>query len=153
MLSSSGYAARTKVSEGKSLLELRATVDRYGGTAFSYGEGGLRVWCEFTIDELRVRFVMPLPEVRMPPAGALFQGEQQKRAREAETRRRWRALNLIVKALLEGVKSGVMTASAAFFAHTVVPGSEFEGMTAFEVWGPAVRDSYRLALPAPGGAS
>lgn len=64
---------------------------------------------------------------------------------EKAVRQRWRALALLVKALLESVESDIVTFEQAFLPYTVVPGT---GMTVAEHIGPALETAIEAGTPA-----
>jgi len=81
------------------------------------------------------------------------------RAYEQAVKQRWRAMALIVKAKLEAVEAGIVTADDEWLAYTLLP----DGRTVAEHTQPAVTEAYetgsvpallpalRPQLPAGGG--
>lgn len=121
---------------------------RYGANAFSYAtdsERGLAA-ISFRADNRMVRFVlkMPLPtDFATSPRG----NERSESARNdlcaQETRRRWRALVLVVKAKLEAVASKIATFENEFMAYLVLP----NGGTVGEFMAPQIEAAYRDGTP------
>jgi hypothetical protein len=80
----------------------------------------------FTIKERRVRVARRVPTFRdVPPRRRIATNAWI----EAETRRRWRAVLLLVKAKLEAVAGGDVLLEEEFLAHIVGP----SGLTIYEV--------------------
>lgn len=119
------YAEGTTVAPERSQMEIAALVRKYGAGSFATGWDGPRALVEFIAHDRRVRFVLDLPT---DPRQFLLTPSKQRRtetgarqAMEAETRRRWRALALAIKAKLEVVETGISTFEAEFLPHTVMP--------------------------------
>lgn len=142
------YAQGTEVDSGRSRAEIERTVTRYGATGFAYGWQQDRAIIEFAMEGRRVRFVVPLPakdddEFRLTPSGKWERSQaEQLRAWEQACRQRWRALNLVVKAKLEAVESGITSFEEEFLAHTVLP----DGGTVGEWAVPQVERAYQLGV-------
>lgn len=117
------YASGTEVAPERSRDEIERTLTRYGADGFAYGWQGEEAMVAFQLGERHVRFRLPMPErgefARAPAGRARSPGSQQA-AYEAEVRRRWRALALMVKAKLEAVATGIVTFDEEFLAHMVV---------------------------------
>lgn len=99
------YAAGTKVSADKTLVEIKNTLNKYGATEFGYYEMKGQVGVLFAMKGRRIRLLLPLP---MPPT-------------EQEVRQRWRALLLIVKAKLEAIELKATTFEQEFLVNFVLP--------------------------------
>lgn len=86
----------------------------------------------FRIKELFVRFILPITTAgdakyaRRKVRGYMKPATEQQRinACEQETRQRWRALSLTVKAKLEAVECGITTLEQEFLAFVVLPGQD-----------------------------
>jgi hypothetical protein len=115
------YAEGTKVPVGQSRAELERVLERYGAEAFMYGVDGARAVIQFRASGRLVRFDLPLPKDN-----------------DQETRRRWRALVLVVKSKLEAVASGIVTFEEEFLAHIVLP----DGSKVAEWMGPQIEEAY-----------
>lgn len=103
----SSYAAGTDISVARSVAELDALLAKYGATDFAYGRiGNVRMRVMFQIDNRMMRFDVAKPdagEFRHTPSGRVRASTEVAKMCEAEERRRWRALVLVVKALLVAV--------------------------------------------------
>ena len=123
----SHYASDTSVSADASRAEIERTLRRYGATSFAYGWQGDRTMLGFVLGERQIRFVLPLPDpqarefTRTPSRGQVRTPEAAHREWEQAVRQRWRALALVIKAKLEAVAAGIVTAEDEFLAHTVLP--------------------------------
>lgn len=137
-----GYAEGTEVSPERSQQEIAAVIRRYGASGFLSGWQGNRAMVEFVADARRVRFVLTLPDDPKPyattPGGRSRNAAAARSAMEAETRRRWRALALVIKAKLEVVQSGITTFESEFMANIVMP----DGRTVAEHVVPVIQESY-----------
>lgn len=140
----SQFAENTSVTSEKSRAEIERTLQRYGADAFVYGWEGERAIVQFRAHERYVRFDLPMP----PRQDFMFTPSRRQRrsdsqidaAFEQAVRQRWRALNLVVKAKLEAVASGITSFEAEFLAHTVLP----DGRTV-EQWAmPQIAEAYEL---------
>lgn len=137
------YAAGTDVSSDRSRAEIERTLERYGARSFMYGWDEGRAIVGFVISERQVRFVLPLPDRADPeftrtPTGRARAATQQREAYEQAVRQRWRALNLVIKAKLEAVDSGIVQFDAEFLAHIVLP----DGRTVGDSVVPSIRGAY-----------
>lgn len=121
------YASQTTVSPEKSRAEIEATLKRYGAASFMFAYEESRAMIGFAAHGRRCRFDLPLPSPK-EAASAIRHGRPTElkiqAALEQETRRRWRALALAIKAKLEMVSSGITTFEAEFLAHIVLPGGD-----------------------------
>lgn len=118
------YADSTSVTVDRSQSELRTILKKYGADGLAIAEMGNRAVVEFATQERRIRFTLPLPaedEMRVTKTGIRRTGPQRAAAAQAEERRRWRALVMVVKAKLEAVESGIVTFEDEFLAQTVLP--------------------------------
>lgn len=144
------YATNTEVSSDRSRAEIERTLDRYGARQFLYAWEEGRAVVGFTINARQVRFILPLPDRDDPeftrtPTGRARAATQVREAYEQAVRQRWRALNLVIKAKLEAVESGIVTFDAEFLAHIVLP----DGRTVADDVVPKVVDAYqRHEMPA-----
>lgn len=120
MAATKKYAEGTTVPVSRSREEIESLLKKYGAAGFMYGQQGLMAAVMFEMHGRRYRIELKYPPVQFS-AHAPRQAEQ---AQEAEIRRLWRALVLVMKAKLEGVKSGVTTVEEEFLAHTVMANNE-----------------------------
>ena len=138
----SAYAEGTEVTPERSQQEIAAVIRKYGADGYIAGWQGSRAMVEFMANARRVRFVIDMPTDPKPylrtPAGRTRTGAQAKAALEAEVRRRWRALALVIKAKLEVVQSGITTFESEFMAQIVMP----DGRTVAEHVVPVIQESY-----------
>lgn len=123
------YAHGTTVSPERSRQEIEQTVRRYKAARFLYAEGEGFAAIGFELERRNIRILLPLPgQDDQAFATRRVRGRrsanatevQRRHAWEKETRRRWRALALAIKAKLEAVESGIETVEEAFLAHMVV---------------------------------
>lgn len=153
------YAARTEVPESQSRNEIERTLTRFGATAFAYGWSAdhARAQVAFELTGRRVRFEIPLPD--RSDRQFTHDGNGRRRteagirtAYDQEIRRLWRSLLLVIKAKLEAVATGIVTAEEEFLAHVVLP----DGSTVGQWVEPQLAAIYgRGEMPAllPGGSS
>lgn len=126
------YAAGTDVSIIRSIGELDRLVTKHGATGFGYGRDhntpNTRV--VFRLADRMVRFEVTKPDakdfLRTPTGRPRLLAEATKLA-DAEEKRRWRSLVLVVKALLVGVADGVISLSDAFLPYTLLPSGDTVG--------------------------
>lgn len=109
------YASNTRVSESRSRAEIEEVIRKHLGRAasFSYGTMPGRAAIQFSAYGRQIRFELPLPsqEDAAAHAGRTYKGKQCRKPTvaemsawlEAEDRRRWRCLLLIIKGKLEAV--------------------------------------------------
>jgi hypothetical protein len=128
------YAANTEVSAERSRSEIERTLTRWGAKQFMYGWSGDAAVVGFVLRNRQIRFVVTMPdrdskEFRFsnhtPPRRRTAKGAQQ--AYEQACRQRWRALNLVIKAKLEAVESGIATFDNEFLAQMVLPNGQTVG--------------------------
>ncbi len=116
------YAKGTEVAVEKTEAEIKATIRKYGATAFgSFEEPGFAS-VAFRMNDRNVMFKLPLPrqdDERFLRDGRNSVRSPEKRfeAWEQSCRERWRALLLCIKAKLESVEAGIETFEDAFLAH------------------------------------
>jgi hypothetical protein len=151
------YAEGTTVDVEKSQLEIKRLLTRHGAKAFLFAEAerdGLVVGIvQFQLEGRMVRYERVYPSVKecaLDAAGRKRTSAQVDQKREAEWRRRWRALQLIVKAKLEMVHSGDTTFEKEFLADIMLP----DGTTVGQAMGPRLAASYEsgnMPKMLPGG--
>lgn len=128
------YAQGTEVTVDRSQTELRQILKRYGADGLATAEMGSRAVVEFAAHDRRIRFTITLPTIDSPgmarnKAGARRTPAQRASAVNAEERRLWRALVMVVKAKLEAVESGIVEFQDEFLAQTVLPDNSTVGET------------------------
>lgn len=139
------YAENTSVPVERSRAELERTLERYGADAFMYGWNEKGAAIQFRAHGKHVRFELPLPsaeDVVRQHRGARGGKVAAQKRWEQETRSRWRALVLVVKAKLEAVEAGIAVFEDEFLAYTVLP----DGTTAGEWLRPQIDEAYESGL-------
>jgi len=120
------YAEGTSVPVERSQTEINRVLAKFGADQFAQASSTTppAVLIGFRAKGKLIKFHLPMP------TGKDFRGTelQIEKQFQAECRRRWRALLLVLKAKLEAVDSGITTFEQEFYAHMVLPG----GMTVFE---------------------
>jgi len=137
------FAQGTVVSVAKSKAEIEDLLTRYGADEFAQGTMPGKAIIMFSVLGRKVRFMLTVPakdEKRFTHKPKDRYGWQTKRtdiqqaeAWDAEHRRLWRSLALVIKAKLEAVSSGIVTFENEFLAHFVNPAT---GRTVGEDIGP-----------------
>ena len=126
------YAENTSVSAERSRAEIETTLKRYGADSFGYMTDARRAQIGFQCQGRLIQISIAIPD------GSQLKAKTGKWAREVtdvqraawveqENRRRWRALNLVIKAKLEAVASGISTMEMEFLAFTVLPDGKTVG--------------------------
>ena len=125
------YAEGSSVSIARSREEIEKTLKKYGATGFMYGEesfeGKTTAAVGFQMRGRHYRLLLPYPPVeksRIIRANMRRTDVQMKEAHEAEIRRLWRSLTMIVKAKLEAVESQITTVEREFLADTVLSNNQ-----------------------------
>lgn len=121
------YAQGTSVSVERSQTEINRVLGKFGADQFinASNDDPPAVLIGFRARKKLVRFHLPMPHPK-DFKGTELQVEKQW---QAECRRRWRALVLVLKAKLEAVESGITTFEEEFYSHIMMPG----GQTIFEM--------------------
>lgn len=136
------YAEKTSVSVAKSKTDIEKTINRYGADSYAYGCEGPRATVGFRLEGKYVRFNMTLPDrgaFTKTPTGKARSAAGADKEWEQACRSRWRALNLVIKAMLEAVETGIVTFEEAFLAHIMLP----DGGTVGDTLLPQLEASYR----------
>ena len=150
------FAEKTSVAPEKSRAEIETLLRRYGADQFVSGWDTGRALIGFRAAGRHVRFELLMPDRK----AAEFQSKRRQHRRsffnprtqqreytvvgasgdryEAEVRRRWRALALVIKAKLEAVSTGITTFESEFMAHIVMP----DGRTIGQHVSPAIEAAY-----------
>lgn len=140
----SAFAAKTTVSPEKSRAEIETLLRRYGADQFVSGWDAGRALIGFRAAGRQVRFELLMPSPTDPAfkpkhrTWARSTSEATQQRHEAEVRRRWRALALVIKAKLEAVSTGITTFESEFMAHIVMP----DGRTVGQHVTPAIEAAY-----------
>lgn len=139
------YAERTSVSPEQRRGEIERTLARYGCTAFGYATTGDRAQVIFEMNGRRMRIDIHLPDrndkqfthLESQPWVKRSDAEAEKKYQQA-VRQRWAALGLYLKAVCEGIDSGIVTAETAFLSYVVLP----DGTTLGEKIAPQIEAAY-----------
>lgn len=124
------YAANTNVSTELSRIEIEKTLIRYGAENFAYATTAGKAMIGFTMCDRQIRLILPLPKIEefaLTPTGRTRTENSKYEAWEQACRQRWRALNLVIKAKLEAVESGISEFEDEFMANIVLPGGDTVG--------------------------
>jgi hypothetical protein len=137
------YAEGTAVSPEKSQQEITVMLRRYGASTVATGISDDRAMVAFEAHNRQIRIIVPLPnpastEFHRTPTNLRRDHAGARRAWEAEVRRRWRALMLVIKAKLEISASGIAEFESEWLAYTVLP----DGSTVAQHTLPAVERAY-----------
>lgn len=131
------YAENTSVPADRSRAECERILTKYGADQVSSGFTKEKVAVMFRMRERYVRITMPLPI-----AGITFNKKRIRMGKECverETRRRWRAMVLYIKAKLESIESEIVSFDTAFMGHLVLPNSQ----TVSEFMQPQIEAAYK----------
>lgn len=140
------YAANTSVAVEKSRAEIERLLARYKCTKFLAGvdHEAHRATVQFQAHNRIVKFEINLPDPDDPKYRRMKNSYYNRTAAgvakvvEQETRSRWRALLLVIKAKLEAVESNIATFEDEFLAHTLLPNQQ----TVAQYIGPMVAEAY-----------
>lgn len=144
------FAKGTDVPVTRSRTEIESMLARYGATKFASGwdRTNAVIMCE--ANGRHLRFVLPIPDASdkafaRDGRGSVRTQAHRIKAADAEARRRWRALALVIKAKLEAVSTGITSFEEEFLAHIVVPGGK-----TFAEWAlPQIAEGYERAGALP----
>lgn len=144
------YADGTSVTPEKSRAEIERTLQRFGADEFAYATSRDRAVVGFSAHGRQIRIELTLPDpgerrFHVTPTGrqrtkSAAQGEY-----DAEVRRMWRALALVVKAKLEAVESHIATFEQEFLPYTVLPNGRTVGQEVL----PLVEQAYEVGTVEP----
>ena len=112
------FAEGTRVDPAKSRLEIEKLVRKHGATGFMSAYDKNRYVIVFAMNDRQLKFELPAPTSKEYRTVEKWQ---------AEERRRWRSLLLILKAKLEIVASGDASLDQEFLAYTMLPGGDTFG--------------------------
>lgn len=150
------YAKGTEVTAERSRAEIDQMMQRFGADQFVTGWDANRAMIGFTVNGRMVRLYLPMParddeEFAVTATGRARTEAAAREAYNAEVRRRWRSLALVIKAKLAAVEDGISTIEREFLSDLVLP----NGSTVGDWVAPQIANSYKHAtMPAllPGGA-
>jgi hypothetical protein len=133
------YAEGTSVSTGRSRAEIDDLLRRYGASSFVFGQNDDQAMIAFEMRGRRVKFLLPIPDPNAERFTHYKKGnssyltecttDMRLQRYEQETRERWRALVLCIKAKLESVESGIESFEEAFLPHIVMANGRTIGET------------------------
>ena len=137
------YAEGTSVPVSKPRIDLDELLRAHGADNIGVAIGTGYVRLMFTMEQRTISFHVGLPtgaerDITHTPQGRIRSAPARHTALDAEHRRRWRALLLVLKAKLESAESGIETLESAFLANIVLPGGE----TVLENVAPAIAAAY-----------
>jgi len=104
------YAERTRVPALQTRTEVETMLRKRGASGVLLGTTSDQAMVMFEMCGWRVKFLLPLPTVTR---------SQSQSKVDAETRRRWRALLLVIKAKLEAVSSNIVAFEREFLPFIV----------------------------------
>lgn len=119
----SRYATGTHVNVDRSRAEIERRLLRYGAEEFGYLNRRTEGIIGFLYQGIRVQMTVPMltPEAfATTTTGRSRTQATATKEYEADTRRRWRSLCLVIKALLVGIDDGVLTFEQAFMPYMVM---------------------------------
>lgn len=109
------YANGTSVPVDRTRSEIERLLEKNGATGFIYGSMPGQAMIVFEMKDRRLKFLIPLPvRSRTLPEDRV----------KSETRRRWRALLLVLKAKLEAVASNIVAFDVEFLSFVVLRNNE-----------------------------
>lgn len=142
------YADHTEVPIDRSKGEIERILTRYGANGFGYMTRDNKAAVMFLAHGKQLRFILPLPlpgDVAQTPTGRTRKNHAAMELLERETRRRWRALALDIKAKLEAVETGITMFEQEFLPHIVLP----NGQTVAEAVLPGIEAAYKSGKVVP----
>lgn len=152
------YAEGTFVGADRTRVEIEEQLRRFGADAFSSGYDGKTAFIMFRARGRFIRLTLPLPDpneqrFKLTDTGRARSTGSTQDAYEAEYRRLWRSLALLVKAKLAAITDGIVEFEEEFLAHVVLPNGQRIG----DYSKPAIAHAYETGetprlLPGPGGA-
>lgn len=117
------YAQNTTVSLSTTQEQIKALLRKHGGDEFVIGESKTEGAIVFTLDNLRIRMALPMPDLHdfdLDGRGSLRSDNAKEIAREKEVKRLWRAMMLAIKSKLVIVENKISTMEREFLAHVVM---------------------------------
>lgn len=125
------YAEGSSVSISKSREEIEKLLKKYGATGFMYGEettsGKTTAAVGFQMRGRHYRLLLPYPmpeKLRYTPGHIRRTDAQMEAAHQAEIKRLWRSLTLLIKAKLEAVHSEITSIEHEFQPDTVLSNNQ-----------------------------
>jgi hypothetical protein len=128
-MTSTRYAQNTEVPIGRSRDEIERTLERFGASGQIWARDDEKhvVTVAFRRQGKVYRFTISLPST--PAFATTPTGRQRGRAqaeteKDKETRRRFRSLANYVKALLDAIDTGIVTAEEALLPYMMLPSGD-----------------------------
>ena len=123
------YAKGTAVPISKSRDEIERTIERFGATQYVWMRDDERnlVTVAFRREGIAYRITVTMPSIadfRLTPNHRVRSVSGMKSEHDKETRRRFRALGLYLKAILEAIETGIIDARTALVGHMLLPSGE-----------------------------
>lgn len=124
------YAKNTSVSSAGSRLEIETTLQRFGATSFAYMAQPSKAMIGFELNGKRYKFELPLPNrndtrfTRTPGRGYVRSEKDASIAYEQEIKELWRALALMIKAILAAGEAGIISMEDALIPYLILPSGE-----------------------------
>lgn len=142
------FAEGTEVPIERSRAEVERLISRYGASSFASGFTPEQAVIMFEAHGRRVKLVLPIPPLESfaRAKNRRRSPSEQRNAYDAEMRRLWRCLALVVKAKLEAVASKVVSFETEFLAHIVDPNT---GRTIGEIAIPQIVEAYERGTHMP----
>lgn len=142
------YADGTAVPVDRTRIEIEETLRRFSADSMVSGYEGARAFVMFRARGRFVRLVLDLPSAgekrfTLTPTGKSRSPTSAAEEYEAEVRRRWRSLGLLVKAKLAAVADGIVEFEAEFLPHIVLP----DNRTVADYARPAIERAYETGEP------
>jgi hypothetical protein len=140
------YAHGSSVPVDRSRSEIERTLTRYGAEKFGYftSKDGAAIAFQVRGRAVRMRLALPDPDGFLrTDRGKARTTEAARREYEAELRRRWRCLALVVKAKLEAIETGIATFEDEWLAYFVLA----DGRTVGEQLAPQLDDARSRGAP------
>jgi hypothetical protein len=129
------YATTTQVPVERSRAEIEKLLSAHQCKSFASGidHEKHRATVQFAAHNRIIKFEIDLPNAADPKYTRMKNSYVQRtragveKLVEQETRTRWRALLLVIKAKLEAIESGIATFDDEFLAHMLLPNQETVG--------------------------
>lgn len=147
------YAQGTRVAVENSRAEIERLLSRHRCTKFASGvdHEAHTAMIQFQAHNRLVKFEIKLPDPKDPKYRKIKRSYLERtqagveKLVEQETRTRWRALLLVIKAKLESIESGIATFEDEFLSHVLLPNQQ----TVAEYVGPMVARIYETGKMPP----
>lgn len=153
-----GYASSTKTSRAATYAEIERILTRFGASKFGAGwdqDHGVVTfaYASRTVSARTITIRVPMPSRDHPQFTHTPQTKVRRSATAAEAeynkavRARWRALALVIKAMLVAVDEGIVSFEDAFLGYTVLPGGSTVGQHLLPFVNRAIEEGHLPALP------